>query len=242
MGMLCLDHEQKCFVCPSDATTVKTWDFSEANEVQERLDALRAARYAQRAQRRERGGRGSSRKTPRFPPAPASNPGSADEQDADMQMAEHDSKDPAAAASPNSTCSSNKAGSCDPWHDDSLDWRDLGDVEACEGGRRARIHCHSVSLQPGWSEHCEAECSCGGPENCLSRSLPVAVPRSTQEAASFVRSPPWHAPPPLQHSASTSASEADSRRNRMTSWDILRPRSVLEKEQKGSRQGIKVGG
>ena len=39
----------------ADASMVRAWDFSGAEEIQQRLDALRLQRDAQRSERRERG-------------------------------------------------------------------------------------------------------------------------------------------------------------------------------------------
>ena len=52
----------------ADASVVRAWDFSGAEEVQQGLDALRLQREAQCMQRRERGGRHAVRRAlPRFP-------------------------------------------------------------------------------------------------------------------------------------------------------------------------------
>ncbi|EIE19917.1 WD40 repeat-like protein [Coccomyxa subellipsoidea C-169] len=87
--------------------------------------------------------------------------------------------------------------------------------------------------------HEAASSSCSSSQ--LSRSLPGAFPRGGPEAATLGRSPPMcaHVPPPVLRSASVSAERG---RSRMTSWDILRPRTVLDKEQKGGGDSIKVAG
>ncbi len=228
----------------SDAATVRAWDFSEANEVQERLDALRATREAQRAQRRERGGR-AGRKSPRFPPPSDSVSGSGDEEEISEPCAPQCSAEPADACRRSSSVPVVRAGHACPWEEGSRgsgEWRDLEASGGSEQGSRARYHCHSISLQPGCSEryaHEAGSSSCSSSQ--LSQSLPGAFPRGSLEAASLGRSPPMcaHVPPPVLRSASVSAERG---RSRMTSWDILRPRTVLDKEQKGGGDSIKVAG
>ena len=236
------NNDNMCDV--SDSSVVRTWDFSEANEVQERLDALRAMREAQRAQRKERG----SRKAPRFPPQWSSESGSGDEQDTEP-CARQDSMGSVDGLRASRSASHARAVHKCPWEEgsqDSGEWRDLEASGGSEQGSGGRYHCHSISLQPGCrGEPREDKASgCDGSTQQLSRSLPATFPGAGSEAACFGRSLPTcaHVPPRVLRLASVSASEAERGRSRMTSWDILRPRSVLDKEQKGSGDGIKVAG
>ena len=226
---------------------VRTWDFSDANEVQERLDALRAARDAQRVQRRVRGGRGG-RKTPRFPPAPDSNSGSEDEHAADRH-ADHDGV--AAATTTTSSSRSNQTQEAEgrgPWDEPSRgsgEWRDVQGSEANEQGSSVIFQRHRISLHPGYREQPrDVDLSCPvSLEQQVPRSLRAAFPHAGAEGTCLGRSPPLRAlPPPVLRSTPGSTSEVDHQRSRMTSWDILRPRAVLDKEHKEGGDGIKVAG
>lgn len=230
----------------ADAAMVRTWDFSEANEVQERLDALRAARNAQRAQRRERGARGG-RRNPRFPPAQDSDSGSGDEHDADMH-ADHDSMEPTSSSSDSRLNQGSQAERSSPWDEPSRgsgEWRDVQGSEADEQGSAAAFQRHRISLHPGCREQPidDGMANVASSEQHLSRSLPALLPYAGEDSACSGRSPPLRAlPPPVVRSTPGSMSEIDRQRSRMTSWDILRPRTVLEKEHKSGGDGIRVAG
>ncbi|CAL8466377.1 g5913 [Coccomyxa elongata] len=242
----CVDIADQWMACGSDAATVRTWDFSEANEVQERLDALRAARDAQRAQRRERGARGG-RKNPRFPPAQDSDSSSGDEHNADMH-ADHDSMEPASSSSDSRLNRVSQAERSSPWDEPSRgsgEWRDVQGSEADEQGSAAAFQRHRISLHPGCREQPvdDGLSSLASSEQHLSRSLPASLSYAGAEGACSGRSPPLRAlPPPVLRSPHGSTSEVDRQRSRMTSWDILRPRAVLDKEHKSGGNGIKVAG
>lgn len=225
---------------------MRTWDFSEANEVQERLDALRAARDAQRVQRRERGARGG-RKNPRFPPAQNSDSDSGDEHDTNMH-ADHDSMEPAFSRRSSTLNRVSQAERSSPWDEPSRgsgDWRDVQGSEANQGGSDAAFQHHRISLHPGCREQPGDDGLSGHVrlEQQLPRSLPASFPRAGAEGACFGRSPPLRAlPPPLLRSEPGPTEQVDRQRSRMTSWDILRPRAVLDKERKSGGDGIKVAG
>ncbi|BDA51263.1 probable E3 ubiquitin ligase complex SCF subunit sconB at N-terminal half [Coccomyxa sp. Obi] len=242
----CVDIADQWMASGSDAATVRTWDFSEANEVQERLDALRAARDAQRAQRRERGGQGG-RKNPRFPPASGSNSGSEVEHDSDMH-ADHDSIGAGSSSSSIHANRTSQAERISPWDEPSGgsgEWRDMQNSEANEQEMGATFHRHRISLHPGCRVQTENDelPSLVSSEQQLSRLLPAPFPHAGAEGACFGRSPPLRAlPPPVLRSTPGSTAEMDRQRRRMTSWDILRPRAVLDKEHKSGGDGIKVAG
>jgi hypothetical protein len=206
---------------------VKTWDFSEANEVQERLNALRAAKEAQRAQRRQRG---AQRRSPRFPPQhDADSDSEGDDQDAsqDVYM---DAKN---------GCQTHKHASNAEMAGPEL----MDDVGMAPRNRRLANPGSDLLVvrgsQYGSDERLGVHVS---EEGCFGKAGARFGIRCTAAEVSHGRSPPAGRPLPPPLLRSVGGAREGSPACRMTSWDILRPRSVLDKEHREGREGVKAAG
>ena len=219
---------------------VRAWDFSGAEEVQQRLDALRLQREAQRVQRRERGERHAGRRAlPRFPPQL----GSSDDEHADVDMDAHEGNpmEIDTAGQP----SSSQGGP------ESLNGLEFGSAAAHvhQHGHRVAIpgafdreqrpcgpswrdeQWRASDLQASWRGHNGA-----ADERSMSRSLPARLggQRAGSGSAGGGRQI-RPLPPPLVRASGCCAEAEAARISRMTSWDIQRPR-------RSSQEGIKAAG
>lgn len=219
---------------------VRAWDFSGAEEVQQRLDALRLQREAQRVQRRERGGRHAGRRAlPRFPPQP----GSSDDELVDVDMGAHGG-DPmeidqvdrpsSSQGGPESLKSLEFGSAAAHVHQHGQDVAIPGPLDGKQhpcGPSWRNEQRRASDLQASWREHGGAEDECS-----TSRSLPARLGRQWAGSGSAGGGRQIRPlPPPLVRASGCCAEAEAARISRMTSWDIQRPR-------RSSHEGIKAAG
>jgi len=195
------------FLAGADASMVRAWDFSGAEEVQQRLDALKQQKEQQRAERRERGRYAGRRLQPRFPPQLDSSEEEDADGDTDMihspARAEHsDAAD--SSHCPQESCSR----AC---------------VNAAGGSQIASTGMNiPSSSRTSWTCDSAAESGRG-----MSRSLPARLgPQQAGSGSAAAARQIRPLPPPLVRASGCCAEAEAARINRMTSWDIQRPRRV----------------
>ena len=203
---------------------VRAWDFSGAEEVQQRMDALKLQREQQRTERRERGRHAGRRLQPRFPPQMDSS-----DEDADMNGTNEDGishpqlgvDQPAAIhrIPDGSLCAQDSCGSAVHSHR-GADPQGSGTGMGIPSGSRA-----------SWTGDGAA-----ASEQVMSRSLPARL--GPQRAGWASAAGPRQArplPPPLVRASGCCAEAEAARVSRMTSWDIQRPR-------RSSGEAVKASG
>ena len=213
---------EKCYLAGADASMVRAWDFSGAEEVQQRLDALRLQRQQQRVERRERGRHAGRRLQPRFPPQlDFSDDEDADGDESGMDHA-HNNMDHSVAVGRTPEGSHCTQASCSSIMDPQ---RTSGPQGAGSG----------MGIPCGSRESWTGDGAAAG-EQALSRSLPARL--GPQRAAWGGAAGPRQnrpLPPPLVRASGCCVEAEAARVSRMTSWDIQRPR-------RGGGEGVRANG
>lgn len=210
------------YLAGADASMVRAWDFSGAEEVQQRLDALRLQREQQRAERRERGRHAGRRLQPRFPPQLDSSEDEDADRDESGMVHAHDDVDHSA------TVDRTPEGS--HWAQDSCS--SVMDPQRASGSQGPGTGMGIPSrLCASWTGDGAA-----ADEHTLSRSLPARL--GPQRAGWGGTAGPRQnrpLPPPLVRASGCCVEAEAARVSRMTSWDIQRPR-------RSSGEGVKASG
>ena len=228
----------------ADASVVRAWDFSGAEEVQQGLDALRLQREAQCMQCRERGGRHAvMRALPRFPPQLGSSDDEHAVVDADVDMDAHggnpmgiDKADqPSSSQGGPESFNGLRFGSAAAHvyqHGQRISHSRALDREQHRCGPSWRDEQWRASeSQASWREHSGAADKCS-----MSCSLPARQGRQRASMVSGNGGRQIRPLPPLLMRTSGCCAEAEAARiSRMTSWDIQRPRN-------SNHEGIKAAG
>ena len=204
---------------------VRAWDFSGAEEVQQRLDALRLQREAQRTQRRERGRHAGRRLQPRFPPQP-------DSSDEDGDNAD-EAGDGASVAAQDGT--SQSAAACAVSEDTLCAQDSQGNMMGSQRDADCQVAGRGMGIPNRGHASWTGDDAAAG-EQAMSFSLPARL--GVQRAGWGSTAGPRQVrplPPPLVRVSGCCAEAEAARISRMTSWDIQRPR-------RSSGEGVKVSG
>ena len=211
-------------VAGADASMIRAWDFSGAEEVQQRLDALRLQREAQRTERRERGRHAGRRLQPRFPPQPDSSDDGGDDADeaGDSMGHAQDGVDQSAAA-------------CRVPHGSHCAQDCQGNMMDSQREPDCQVAATGMGV-PSCSRASWAGDGAASGEQAMSRSLPARLgPQRAGWGSTAGLRQVRPLPPPLVRASGCCVEAEASRVSRMTSWDIQRPR-------RASGEGVKASG
>lgn len=210
----------------ADASMVRAWDFSGAEEIQQRLDALRLQRDAQRSERRERGRYAGRRLQPRFPPQLDSSEEEDDEHTCGIRPQDGvDPRDTPCAARDDTRASRFSTGAENSHQNTGPSSIPVPVSRGAASAAWDSQQCMAPGSRASWSG------DSGAPgKEAMSRSLPAQL-GSSGSGARQIRP----LPPPLVRASGCCAEAEAARISRMTSWDIQRPR-------RSSAEGVKAAG